>query len=161
MYTFLEYIRPSFWKGDYNFLWIYLIILIIIIKLSESAYQKLKHNSTFAQKRVEKHSMSMREIWEAKQAELDKMPKTEMVKIIPQSNEKKEEEKKEEVQIEESKTNKKCDDEGEDKNKEILDEKAEREKRKREYFNNEASGGKGYKPNMQERYPGVYKRTRG
>jgi hypothetical protein len=75
MYNALESLRPSFWQGDYNFLWIYVFAFIIVYKIYLSAYSKYYYSRVFSPARVERHSLGRRQVWEKKQGELDSVPK--------------------------------------------------------------------------------------
>ena len=174
VYQFLENIRPWFWQGDFNFLWLYLVALFILLHFLMKLKEKYDNYHTFRDERVHKHRASMQEVWSKRQEELSTILQAESIKKgSEKGNEEKKEEKgeKEKEEEEEEKKEEKKGKKGEKKEKketkedknEVIDEKDEklaRLKRKAEYFSG-SGGPSGYKPSLQDRYPQVYKRKGG
>lgn len=149
----LETIRPWFWQGDYNFLWIYLVILIILIHCFLNLKDRYTHHTTFKESRVQKHKATMQEVWTRKQEELislsqsSQKPESPQEEVKTQENKEKNEEKKETKQKS-------------PKNSENPDDHLSKLKRKTDYFSG-TSSSTSYKPNLRDRYPQVYKRKGG
>ena len=160
VYRSLEKIRPWFWQGDYNFLWLYLITSIILLHYLIKLKAKCNNYHTFRDERVHKHKLSMQEVWSKKQEELSLLTKTELKKKESEKRIEEEEEKKEKKQKEEKKEEKKGKKKEKEEDPDEKDEKLARLQRKTDYFSG-SSGPSGYKPNLQDRYPQVYKRKGG
>jgi outer membrane biosynthesis protein TonB len=152
--SFLEAIRPPFWEGDYNFLWIYLISIVLLIVLYESLSQHLSLKSAMNPARVNDLKLQMQNARKLQQEKFElSKPTPSEVRISKEEN--KEPSKPEEKPLKNDKKVEKK--ELKEENKEEKDEKLERAKKKSEYFSG-SSGPGGYRPNVKDRYPGVYKR---
>ena len=164
MYEILEALRPSFWQGDYNFLWLYVFGLIIIVKLYEFLYRKYHNSTIYNPSRIQRHSQSYRDIWEKKQQELDSLTKADKSQTPRPTEEAKPDSKRQEPKIIEEEEEKKEDIKEEKKEQKIegqeTDEKLEKMKRKTDYFNSNSSS-KTYKPSLRDRYPNIIKRKGG
>ena len=165
--SFLEYIRPSFWEGDYNFLWIYLALIVFLIIAYERINSYFYRKSLLDPVRTQQNRESMQKAWARQQEQIEALKK----EAKPDS-------------LEESKSNPEAPQAPQDPspskaptNPTIVPQKAkktpenpekpeenseeseklERARKKSEYFSG-SSGAGGYRPNVKDRYPGVYKR---
>jgi hypothetical protein len=71
LYELLDFIRPSSWSpGDFSFVWMYLIILVVSYYALKFGRKKLDHYRTFSVSRVTAHNEQVRRIRELQQQRL-------------------------------------------------------------------------------------------
>jgi DNA mismatch repair ATPase MutL len=163
--SFLEYIRPSFWQGDYNFLWLYLALIISLIIAYEKIHSYLDSKSIQDPVRTQQYKENMQKVWARQQEQLESLRRESPAESQEESKTNIEAEdpvpgkvaKKPSKASKPSEKSEKAEKSAESPENSEKSQQLERAKKKSEYFSG-SSGPGGYRPNVKDRYPGVYKR---